>query len=151
MRILIIGYGNPLRGDDGIGWRVVEEIVSRQWSTANAQLKATAVQQLLPELSETISAADVVIFVDAAVAGEPGRIVVRTVTPALSDPGAFTHHFDAAGLLGYARTFYGRFPRAYLVTITAASLGYEETLSPIVKAALPELLRQIQSLIQQAA
>ena len=23
-QILVIGYGNPLRGDDGVGWRVAE-------------------------------------------------------------------------------------------------------------------------------
>jgi len=41
---------------------------------------------------------------------------------------------------------YGRFPRAYLVTVTAVSLGYEETLSPAVEAALPDLLAEIQKL-----
>ncbi|MBK7179706.1 MAG: hypothetical protein IPH82_21430 [Chloroflexi bacterium] len=37
MNSLLIGYGNPLRGDDGIGWRVVEEIANRQSSIANSQ------------------------------------------------------------------------------------------------------------------
>lgn len=151
MRILIVGSGNTLRGDDGIGQRVVAEIGKRQWATAVDQLEATAVHQLLPELAEPISGAEVVIFVDAAVAGEPGRIVVRPVQPAPPQAGALTHHFDAAGLLGYARTLYGCSPRAYLVTITAASLGYAETLSPIVEGALPDVLRQIQALIDQEA
>ena len=25
-RLLIIGYGNPLRGDDGLGWRAAEDL-----------------------------------------------------------------------------------------------------------------------------
>jgi Ni,Fe-hydrogenase maturation factor len=63
--------------------------------------------------------------------------------------GAFTHHFDPAGLLGYARDLYGRFPRAYLVMITAVTLGYGEGLSPAIEAVLPEVLQQIESLIQK--
>lgn len=155
---LIIGYGNPLRGDDGVGWRVVEEIDNGQWSIVNGQLgnlqteirnpQLIAVHQLLPELAEPISQAGMVVFVDASVEGEPGAVQVRAVTPRPQQMGAFTHHFDPAGLLAYAAEVYGRFPPAYLVTITAVSLGYEEHLSPMVEAALPEALRQIQSLIQ---
>ena len=157
MEILLIGYGNPLRGDDGVGWRVIEEIANRQSSIANRQRdnpqsairnpQLIAVHQLLPELAEPISEADLVIFVDASVAGEPGAMAVRAIEPAPPRIGAFTHHFDPAGLLGYAREVYGRFPRAYLVTVTAVSLGYEETLSPTIEAALPGLLRQIQALM----
>ena len=32
MQILVIGLGNPILGDDGVGWRVVEEIARK---TAN--------------------------------------------------------------------------------------------------------------------
>jgi len=157
MEILLIGYGNPLRGDDGVGWRVVEEIANCQSSIANRQRdtphsalrtpQLIAVHQLLPELSEPISEADLVIFVDASVEGEPGAVRVRTVEPAPPRIGAFTHHFDPAGLLGYAREVYGRFPRAYLVTVTAVSLGYGEGLSDTVEAVLPEVLNQIEKLI----
>ncbi len=157
MDILLIGYGNPLRGDDGIGWRVIEEIANRQSSIVNRQRdnpqsalrtpQLIAVHQLLPELAEPISEADLVIFVDASVEGEPGAMAVRAIEPAPPQIGAFTHHFDPAGLLGYAREVYGRFPRAYLVTVTAVSLGYSEGLSETVEAVLPEVLNQIEKLI----
>ena len=161
MNSLLIGYGNPLRGDDGIGWRVVEEIANRQSSIANSQRdnpqstphsalrtpQLIAVHQLLPELAEPISETDLVIFVDASVEGEPGAIQVRTIEPAPPRIGAFTHHFDPAGVLGYAREVYGRFPRAYLVTVPAVSLGYGEGLSETVEAVLPEVLNQIEKLI----
>ncbi|MGB5058118.1 MAG: hydrogenase maturation protease, partial [Candidatus Promineifilaceae bacterium] len=110
MNRLLIGYGNPLRGDDGIGWRVVEEIANRQSPIANGQWdnphsalrtpQLIAVHQLLPELAEPISETDLVIFVDASVEGEPGAIQVRTIEPAPPRIGAFTHHFDPAGVLG---------------------------------------------------
>ncbi|MCB8988477.1 MAG: hydrogenase maturation protease [Ardenticatenaceae bacterium] len=148
MDVLLIGYGNPLRGDDGIGWCVVEEIANRQSPISN--LHPIAVHQLLPELAEPISETDLVIFVDASVEGEPGAIAVRAIEPEPPQIGAFTHHFDPAGLVGYARDLYGRFPRAYLVTVTAVSLGYGEGLSDTLEAALPDLLQQIGQLIQKA-
>ena len=29
MKTLVIGLGNPILGDDGVGWRVVEEIARK--------------------------------------------------------------------------------------------------------------------------
>jgi hydrogenase maturation protease len=149
MKVLVIGYGNPLREDDGVGWRVVEEIERQKSSIFTLQsLETIAVHQLLPELAEEVSEAAFVIFVDASVEGEPGEIKVREIAPVVQEMGAFTHHFDPAGLLGYARDLYGRFPRAYLVTVTAVSLGYGEGLSPTIAVTLPALLQQIDMLIQ---
>ena len=148
MKVLVIGYGNPLREDDGVGWRVVEEIRRQKAEGRNSQsLETIATHQLLPELAEEVSEAELVIFVDASVEGEPGEILVREIVPITQEMGAFTHHFDPAGLLGYARDLYGRFPRAYLVTITAVSLGYGEGLSETVEAVLPDVLTQIIMLI----
>ena len=149
----MIGYGNLLREDDGVGWRVVQEIENGQivgdlQSLVNCQLSMIATHQLLPELAEDVSGAELVIFVDASVAGEPGEVMVREITPIAQEMGAFTHHFDPAGLLGYARDLYGRFPPAYLVTITAVKLGYGEGLSPTIEASLPDILHQIEALIR---
>jgi hydrogenase maturation protease len=148
MKVLLIGYGNPLREDDGIGWRVVEEVENCQLSIVNGQLSTVVTHQLLPELAEEVSGAELVVFVDASVEGEPGTVAVRELEPVVQEMGAFTHHFDPAGLLGYARDLYGRFPRAYLVTITAVSLGYGEGLSPTIEATLPDVLQQIKMLIR---
>ena len=153
MKVLIIGYGNPLREDDGVGWRVVEEI-ERLNGTAESSIfnhqsiEAVAYHQLMPELAETISRAERVIFVDAAEGNPPGAIGVQPVVAKPAQPGAFTHHVDPAGLLAYAAMVYGRSPAtAYLVTINAYRMGYEETLSPIIEAALPDLLTQIEKLV----
>jgi hydrogenase maturation protease len=162
MDVLIIGYGNPLRGDDGVGWRVVEEVQrlkdegrrlngSGESSIFNFEaIEVVACHQLMPELAEVISRVDRVIFVDAAVGDSPGAIRVQVVTAVAPQPGAFTHHVDPAGLLAYAELLYGRAPTAYLVTINADQMGYEETLSPTIEAALPDLLTQIEQLIAAA-
>lgn len=150
-KTLVIGYGNPLRGDDGVGWAVVEALDGTLAAAQTAAQKAaqqTAVSthvghQLLPELSEPISDADHVIFVDAAVSGSPGQIAETTVTPAPPGPNPFTHHLTPSGLLAMARDVYGRLPLATLITITGHDFSFSEQLSPPVAAAVPQVAARI--------
>ena len=69
-RVLIVAYGNPLRSDDGVGWVVAEELRRR---LASPEVEVLQLQQLLPEVAESLSRADTVIFVDASCDGEPGE------------------------------------------------------------------------------
>ena len=78
MGVLIIGYGNPLRGDDGVGWRVVEEI--QGWKAEGrgqkgdvGSVEAVAYHQLMPELAEVISRVDRVIDVSQEEAEQTTR------------------------------------------------------------------------------
>ncbi|MEZ4644237.1 MAG: hydrogenase maturation protease [Chloroflexota bacterium] len=151
MQVLLIGYGNPLREDDGIGWAAATALSQPEHAVEGVTLITETMHQLLPELADPISQADLVVFVDAAVSGEPGDIQSEAIRPFPSPPGAFSHHVGPAGLLEMARDLYGRFPPAYLFTITVANLGYGENLSPTVTAVLPELLHQIKTVIQTAA
>jgi hypothetical protein len=61
---LVVGYGNTLRGDDGIGYRVAEAVA--KWQLP--QVRSIAVAQLLPELAADIGEVEIVMFVDAIVA-----------------------------------------------------------------------------------
>jgi hydrogenase maturation protease len=125
--VLVIGYGNPLRGDDGFGFRAAERIPG-----------ALAVHQLTPELMEPISRADRVLFLDAAAEGVPGEVRRRPVHPA-PDARSFTHHSTPESLLAGALALYGRAPDAILLTVTGADFSLSETLSPPVQAALDSL------------
>ena len=127
---MIIGYGNPLRGDDGLGYRAAERIPG-----------AIAVHQLTPELMDPISRADHVIFIDASAEGIPGEIRRRELVPAAA--GAFTHHATPEGLLAVALELYGRCPEATLITVTGAEFGLSESLSTAVESAVEEVLRVI--------
>ena len=61
--LLVIGYGNTLRGDDGVGPRVAEAVAAM----ALPGVRTLGCHQLAPEHAEAISRADRVVFVDAAV------------------------------------------------------------------------------------
>src|SRR6185369_11175120 len=108
---LIIGYGNPLRGDDGFGYRAAERIPG-----------AIAVHQLTPELMDPIARADRVLFLDACAEGAPGEIRRRRVEPLRSE-GAFTHHVTPEALLAGVLALYGRVPEAEVMTVCGADFS----------------------------
>jgi len=139
-RGLVIGYGNPLRGDDGLGWEVAGRLAA---SVADKSVAIMAVHQLTPELAEPVSEAETVIFVDASYEGEPGTWRCDEVTPASATASPLGHHFDISGLLAYARAVFQASPRAFVVSVAAESFECHDDLSPTVKAALPQIVRLI--------
>jgi hydrogenase maturation protease len=124
MKLLIIGYGNPLRGDDAFGYRAAERIPG-----------AIAVHQLTPELMDPIAQADRVLFLDATTEGAPGEARRRKILPQLDGP-AFTHHATPESLLAGAKILYGRSPEAEIITICGENFSLGAELSPAVEAAL---------------
>ncbi len=143
-KTVVIGIGNPLRGDDGVGWAVVEALDS---VTAAWGITAVHAHQLLPELIDDFCQASQVIFVDASVAGEPGTITVTPIQPATNGPAA-SHQMHPGVLLALGVKLYGRMPTAHLITITGGDFGYTETLSAPVEQAVTAVLGQIQQLIE---
>lgn len=136
---LIIGYGNPLRGDDGLGRRAAESL--RELALPGVTI--LAVHQLAPELAEDISRAELVVFIDAREGGLPGEWSAEPVAPGPECAQAFTHEVSPASLIGAARLLYGRAPEGVLFSMTGESFDYREGLSKTVLTALPEMLEAI--------
>ncbi|MEO8607760.1 MAG: hydrogenase maturation protease [Chloroflexota bacterium] len=141
--ILVIGYGNTLRGDDGVGQHIARCLDVSLYSES---VKVEACHQLTPELVEAVSEADLVVFVDAAETGRAGEIHTSTVEPEILS-GAFTHTISPGGLLAAAYDLYGVRPRGLLISITGAQFNYSESLSPDVEAAAREVIKRIYRLI----
>ncbi len=143
---LVVAYGNPLRGDDGVGWQAAI-LLSRE---LKEQVQVLARHQLTPELAETLSEASRVIFIDAACEGPAGQVRCQKVEGTSGAAQPFTHHVAPADLLAAAQHLYGHAPAGYLITINGDSFGYTETLSPAVQAALPNVVAQVRALAQEA-
>lgn len=143
-RTLIIGYGNPLRGDDGLGWHTAQQLADR---IRRDDVDILTCHQLTPELAEAVSQSDLAIFIDAACDGIPGALRCDDVPPDESSSADFTHHFDIPALLACASILYGSCPRAVLCSVAAESFGLTEDLSDVVQAALPALVQRVLSLI----
>lgn len=139
---LVIGYGNPLRGDDGLGWRAAEALAQ---GGAPAPITILTCQQLTPELAEPISQAQRVILIDAAQGSPPGFITHRRIILDNHTPPALSHHLEPGALLACAQALYGSAPPLDLWTVNGADFEIGETLSPAVEAALPQLIARIRA------
>ena len=139
-KVLIIGYGNPLRSDDGFGWHA-SRLISRE--VAGHDVEVITCHQLTPELAEPLSQCQRAVFIDADAEGQPGEIHRRPVRPQASTSSAFTHTCTPSGLLSSAQQLYGRRPQAIVITVTAQSFEFGDALSPVVAAALPLVVNQV--------
>lgn len=149
---LIIGYGNPLRGDDGVGWHAAQWLEERYGERGEGTIRVVGCHQLTPDLAEPVSRSRLVLFIDACGGEPPGELTcqVLSLPPATSSPTAFSHHLTPASLLTWAQWCYGSCPtKALLLTVVGEHFGYTEALSPPVQATLPALLDQVAALIEQ--
>jgi len=145
IRALILACGNSLRGDDAVALHVARELRSGLCEPETATHSAT---QWTPELAESISEAEVVIFVDASAVLPPGAVQTRSVSPIPDAPGSFSHRSSPSGLLALAKNLYGAIPsRAFLITIGAQSFELSEKLSEPVRLAIPEVIERIKAIL----
>jgi hydrogenase maturation protease len=144
-RALAIGYGNPLRGDDGIGQALAAALAT----TAIDAFDVIGCHQLTPELAERLATVDLAIFVDAGIEGHPGSVRVTRIQQSARQQGSsLVHHVNPAALLLLSRQIYGRSPEAFIVTVAAGSFALSEGLSEPVAAALPEVVATVRQLVR---
>lgn len=123
--VLIIGFGNPLRGDDAAGMRLIEVLEA---AGQPAGVEVLAVHQLTPELAGRVAAARAVVFVDAACTEELAAMRPLEVPPFTAPP--LGHHYSPASLLQLTRLTFGVVPPAWLLTLPAADFAFGAALSP---------------------
>jgi hydrogenase maturation protease len=138
--ILVIGYGNTLRRDDGVGPRVAETI-----ATLNLPGVTTLACPLLtPELADPVAKAERVVFVDAAI-DTPREVQFRKLEPAESSQ-IMAHAADPRTLLALARDVFGRVPEAWWLTIPVDDLAIGDTFSPRAQAGFQEAVNRIKQM-----
>ena len=136
---LIIGIGNPLRSDDGLGWAVAEQLSQDGDLGSNIHM----VHQLTPELAQWMSIADLVVMIDANHEGEPGELNIRPASPC-AQPGAIgTHHTTPEELAALTAGLYDHCPPIVIVTMTGANFDLGEQLSPIITRKLPSVCEAV--------
>jgi hydrogenase maturation protease len=143
--IWIVGYGNPLRGDDGVGQEVATALLQQRNSVGGlASAVITCAHQLLPEMALDISRSRFAVFIDAAHDGRPGGSVSLQLLSELPDPGpgqsaaaSCWEDFTPANLLALSRCLFATAPVGAVVTVGAVAFGLGARLSPEVRAAIP--------------
>jgi hydrogenase maturation protease len=145
-RVAVIGFGNPLRRDDGAGWRVVEAIADR-WRGRVTFLMG---QQPLPEWAAPLSETDLAFIVDAAIeCGERPRLARLEPISLLLEPSLGGHGFAPGHLLALTELVYGRAPETYLLLLPIHDVDFGETLSPRTKRAAEIAIRYFNRLLRR--
>jgi hydrogenase maturation protease len=136
VKILLIGYGNPGRLDDGLGPALAEAVDK----LAIPGVTVDADYQLTPEDAAEIARHDVVIFADADVGG-PEPFSFRRIEPAPA-VGFSSHSVQPSAVLGLARELFGARSRGYLLGIRGYAFNeFGESLSDQAQLNLAAALR----------
>jgi hydrogenase maturation protease len=144
-RVVVIGFGNSLRGDDALGPRVADEL-RRQ--IADPRVEVISETALGVDLAASLAVATLAVFLDAALDGPPGGVVCRTLRPAEDTPAAAAHHLTPEELLGVTRTLYRRVPQACLLSVRGAVFDWADNeLSTQVAAAVEPMIVRARTLI----
>lgn len=141
--MLVIGYGNVLRGDDGVGPAIAARVAQASWA---GKVETLICQQLLPEMAETITHVACVVFVDAAAHGRPAEIRCHAIAPDAADDPLATHRLTPQGVLALAQLLYGRVPAAWLLTVAGHDFSHSESMTPAVETAVAAAVDRIREL-----
>ena len=145
-RVLVIGYGNVLRTDDGLGRRAAELMAGHPRLDGAEVIDC---HQLTPELALDVSAADHVILIDAIHGPPAGTYTIERVEPTGSRQTPISHQVSPAGLLDLAGELYGSAPDVDLVSVGVESFEFGDRLSRTVEEALPGLIDAVVDLVHR--
>jgi hydrogenase maturation protease len=141
-RLLVLGYGNPGRRDDGLGPAIVEELARM----GIAGVTAESDYQLSIEAAADLAEAEKAVFVDAALDG-PEPFQVRRLSPSATIRFS-THAFGPEAVLAVCEQAYRRAPEALLVGVRGYEFDIAEGLSLGAQANSRAALEFIKQLIQ---
>lgn len=132
-RILVIGYGNPGRRDDGLG----PAFASRLEALGLPEVTVESDYQLVIEHAHLAAQHDIVVFADAAADVEGvGPFYLQPVEPAAED-GYSSHRVSPQAVLRLAAQCFGVRPRGWLLGIRPVDLdSFVEGLTPEAEASL---------------
>ncbi len=142
--IVVIGYGNMLRTDDGFGWHAAERLIDDH-RFAGAEILQR--HQLTPELALDISTAALVVLIDATSGLPPGEFTVERVERSGPAPNTWSHHLSPATLVSLSDELYGRSADVFVVSCGVQSLDVGDRLSPVAEAALPDVINAVAALV----
>jgi hydrogenase maturation protease len=149
-RVLVLGIGNPILGDDGVGWRVAAAVGERLHGDA-VEVDCVALGGLA--LMERLVGYDRAILVDAfhGSGDPPGTLRAMTLDEV---PGREASHLDGAHdvplqmALTVGRKLGAALPdQITVVSVEAARVDtFGEGLTPAVAAAVPGAIRLVERL-----
>lgn len=145
-KILLIGYGNPGRGDDGLGPALAAEIDAMALPGVTVEID----YQLTVDHAALIAVHDLVIFADAAIGLDVPFRLTRLADPAPQALGS--HQVTPEAALHLAGLLYGRTPPGWTLAIAGDDFGeVHEGLSVPARANLGAAVGHLRTWLMQVS
>lgn len=150
-RMLVVGLGNPILGDDGVGWRVAEEVKKQLPPDSPVDVDCLSLGGL--SLMERLVGYERAILIDAFALDEPiGSILVLKLSD-LPNYSAFhttsTHDTSLQNAIELGKSMGAQLPDDVTVVGIATKHVYDfsEALSPPVAEAVPQAVKFVLDLL----
>ena len=153
MKTLVVGLGNPILGDDGVGWKVADEVKKQLDAVTHIDVDCVSLGGI--SLMECLIGYDRAVLIDAfAVDESVGSISVMDLDQ-LPDYSAFhitsAHDTSLQNAIELGRSLGAQLPNE--VTIVGIATrhihDFGEELSPPVARAVPRVARIVLDLLQE--
>jgi hydrogenase maturation protease len=149
--VLVVGYGNTLRQDDGYGPVVVDRLRER---ISDGRVRVLTRQQLSSDLAADLERVGFCVLIDAATTGVRGELTIREVQPEPTEIGSLGHELSAGALLGLTQQLLGRAPRCVICSTLPESMelgeGLTATVTALVEPAVAAIARLIDDYLADA-
>jgi len=139
---VLVGFGNPLAGDDGIGWHVAQHLRFDPGTPEDTEILSGGTDLL--RHTDHLTGRKRVILVDAILdTSEPGKVtVLEDGWDELDSHREHAHHCSAIQTLGLLRTVSPSLAatRITLIGVSINTVRMEPELSPDLVKRLPDIL-----------
>lgn len=152
MKTLVLGLGNPLLRDDGIGLHVARELEKQFADDPAVEVGEDYWGGL--RLMERMIGYDRVIIIDAILTGgEPGTIHLLTPDDIPTQRSASVHDVNLPTALEFGRHAGASLPTASDITLIGIEAGdvqtFDETLSPALKLIVPHAVDHVLNVLER--
>ena len=155
MKTLVVGLGNPILGDDGVGWKVAEEI--KKQLPPNSLVGVDFLSLGGISLMERLIGYDCVVLIDAFALDNPiGSILVLNLSD-LPNYSAFhtasPHDTSLQNAIELGKSMGAKLPDDVTVVGIATKRlhDFSETLSPPITDAVPQAVKFVLDLLGEKA
>ncbi len=126
--LLVIGVGNTLREDDGVGIYLVNRLNNH----FSFRLNCMEVYEPDVILAQKIAEFENLLIIDAMIMDNDSPFKLISVEPAKSfaPSGFVTHIFDWSIILAMSNEFFGNAPKSEILGVSAFYFGFSESISP---------------------
>ena len=145
----VIGIGNPLRRDDGIGIVLLQRLQMQQWPDSFSFLDGGAGGM---QLLHMLSAFDIIVFLDAVHFGEePGVLHVFTPEEVRSNKAqiqSLTHGFDLFHVISFAQELDEKSSHIHIIGIEPEDVSFGEGISQTLQEKLDDFIEVIATVLR---